>query len=86
VEINDGEKNHLHGGHGYHRKLWQASVVENGVEFSYLSPDGDEKYPGAVEVKVTYKMIKDGDGVSLDLQMDAKLAEGETKSTPINLT
>jgi aldose 1-epimerase len=51
--------NHLHGGNkGFDKVLWDASVTENdevaSVQFSYLSPDGEEGYPGNVNVKVTY--------------------------------
>jgi aldose 1-epimerase len=51
--------NHLHGGNkGFDKVLWDASVIENddevSVQFSYISPDGEEGYPGNVNVKVTY--------------------------------
>ena len=50
---------HLHGGvSGFDRKLWSARSVQNpganGVEFSYVSPDGEEGYPGTLSVKITY--------------------------------
>jgi len=61
---NDGfgkpEKNHLHGGiDGFHRKVWDGSTFTNeegeqGVIFSYTSRDGEEGYPGNLQVKVTY--------------------------------
>ncbi|PLS01126.1 aldose epimerase family protein [Neobacillus cucumis] len=51
--------NHLHGGNsGFDKVIWDASVIENdqevSVQFSYLSPNGEEGYPGNLNVKVTY--------------------------------
>ncbi len=47
---------HLHGGlQGFHKKLWQGRVTrDGGVEFTYLSKDGEEGYPGNLTTKVTY--------------------------------
>lgn len=50
---------HLHGGNsGFDKKLWSGRIVDKpgarGVEFSYLSPDGEENYPGNLAVGVTY--------------------------------
>ena len=42
---NDG-KNHLHGGlRGFDKYVWDAEVLEDGVKFSRVSPDGEEGYP-----------------------------------------
>lgn len=47
--------NHLHGGNiGFNQKLFDYEIVENGVRFSYLSPDMEEGYPGNLNVTVTY--------------------------------
>lgn len=57
--INNGP-NHLHGGkEGFDRKLWSASVQENKVVFSRLSPDGEEGYPGNLLIKVAYSLDDD---------------------------
>ncbi len=50
---------HLHGGvSGFDKKLWQGHPVKKdaaaGVEFHYLSPDGEEGYPGKLSAKITY--------------------------------
>jgi len=56
------EKNHLHGGiDGFHRKIWDSALGTNEknepfVEYSRLSPDGEEGYPGNLEVKVRYTL------------------------------
>ncbi|MEM9886020.1 MAG: aldose epimerase family protein [Bacteroidota bacterium] len=52
---------HLHGGEvGFDKKIWTAEIVEEkdriGVQMDYLSPDGEEGYPGNLKVKVTYTL------------------------------
>jgi len=57
LALNNGE-NHLHGGkHGFNKYVWNAKEVENGIEFSITSPDGDEGYPGKLDVTVTVTFI-----------------------------
>lgn len=56
---NNEKSNHLHGGkEGFDKKLWSAKTWEIGntsyLEFSYLSEDGEEGYPGNLSVKVLY--------------------------------
>ena len=57
---NDG-KNNLHSGPDvYQKRMWR--VVENGddhVTFLLHSPDGDQGYPGAVHIEVTYTLTED---------------------------
>ena len=54
--LNNGE-NHLHGGkEGFDKKLWNASVQEDKLVFSRLSPDGEEGYPGNLMVSVAYSL------------------------------
>jgi aldose 1-epimerase len=46
---------HLHGGKtGFNKVLWSGRITDEGVEFSYVSPHGEEGYPGNLEVRVTY--------------------------------
>lgn len=54
---NNGE-NSLHGGpSGYHDKVWDATVIDrNKILFTYLSPDGDQNYPGNLEISMTYEL------------------------------
>lgn len=52
-------KNHLHGGvKGLHERVWAAKEIKTedavGVQFSYLSEDGEEGYPGNVQLTTTY--------------------------------
>lgn len=51
--------NALHGGNiGFDKKVWQVDVnsdnEESSVVYRYISHDGEEGYPGNVEIKVTY--------------------------------
>lgn len=63
LATNDGE-NHLHGGEsGFDKKLWDAEVNEdeNSITLNYLSPDGEEGYPGNLDVEVTYTLTDDNE-------------------------
>jgi len=67
---NDGE-NHLHGGlRGFDKIVWAADGAETptgaAVVFRHRSPDGDEGYPGALSLEVTYTLTEAG-----ELVMDA---------------
>ena len=54
--INNGP-NMLHGGkEGFDQRHWEAAGVPDGVEFSLLSPDGDQGFPGALRVRVRYTL------------------------------
>jgi aldose 1-epimerase len=51
----------LHGGpKGFDQQLWAISAIEDGgepgVTLSYVSADGEEGYPGRLEVSVTYRL------------------------------
>lgn len=77
-------KNHLHGGFsGFSTRMWQGEIINDdnspGVNFSLLSPDGDEGYPGKLRVSVTYS-ITDDDGLSVEYEA------ASDKDTIINLT
>ncbi|MBO5785953.1 MAG: galactose mutarotase [Clostridia bacterium] len=80
LPLNEKGKNHLHGGvEGFNLKRW--SIEEKGEDFvtlSYLSPDGEEGYPGNLSVFVTYKLIGDSLVVSYKANTD--------KPTWVNLT
>ena len=54
LRCNDGA-HHLHGGvRGFDRRLWRGAQQGNRVELSYRAADGEEGYPGTLEVHVRY--------------------------------
>lgn len=81
LATNNGD-NHLHGGEeGFDKKLWEAEVneEENSITLSYLSPDGEEGYPGNLDVEVTYTLTEDN-----ELRIDYNATTD--KATVVNLT
>ena len=57
---------HLHGGLiGFDHRLWQgkdrSTPDHDAVEMRYLSPDGEEGYPGNLEVRVTFRLTQQND-------------------------
>ena len=62
LATNDGS-NHLHGGiKGFDKVLWSGKpTASNGVEFTYVSKDGEEGYPGTLTTKVTYTLTDDNE-------------------------
>lgn len=78
--LNNG-KNSLHGGkNGFQSAVWDAKQPStNTVVFTYLSKDGEEGYPGNLNVKVTYSLTKDN-----ELKMEYEATTD--KKTVVNLT
>lgn len=75
---------HLHGGPaGFHTKLWSAEPFNRadgaGVVLKYTSPDGEEGYPGTVEVQVTYTLTSNNE-IAIDYFATTD------RTTHINLT
>ena len=60
LAVNNGP-NHLHGGptRGLDKVIWEALPLDNGVRFHYLSPAGEENFPGNLDVTVTYTLDDD---------------------------
>ncbi|MDJ0462941.1 aldose epimerase family protein [Streptomyces sp. H27-C3] len=53
--------NALHGGdQGFDKRVWDARAVPAGVCLSRVSPDGEEGFPGRLEVSATYSLAADG--------------------------
>jgi aldose 1-epimerase len=79
LDVN-AQPNTLHGGrHGFDKVVWQAEVLEGeALILRYLSPDGDEGFPGNLAVEVTYHLG------SNDLRID--YAATTDKPTVVNLT
>jgi aldose 1-epimerase len=83
LTINNG-KNQLHGGpEGFYRKVWKAEEVEAkdgpSLKLTYVSPDGEEGYPGTLTASVVYTLTDDG---ALRMEYTATT----DKPTVVNLT
>jgi aldose 1-epimerase len=82
LATNNGD-NHLHGGsRGFDKVKWSMGAVnetENSVTLTYVSPNGEEGYPGEVSLSVTYTLTDDN-----SLRIDY---EGTTSApTHLNMT
>ncbi len=55
--------NNLHSGMDfYHKRIWTVDKKEDGkIEFVLQSPDGDQGYPGALAMHVTYELTEDNE-------------------------
>ena len=59
VPVNDGP-NSLHGGTaGFDKRLWTATPLDDALELRYVSPDGDQGYPGTLTATVRYSVSSD---------------------------
>lgn len=80
LDINNGE-NALHGGlNGFDKKRW--TIVDQSTQqvvFMLNSPDGDQGYPGNLDVKVTYTLSNDN-------ALSIEYAASVDKTCPVNLT
>ncbi len=74
--------------HGFHKVLWDAAVLpeENAVRFSYISPDGENGFPGNLKISVTYRLRSDnGLEISYDGSSDKKTVINVTNHSYFNL-
>ena len=83
LTANNGS-NQIHGGvRGFDKVVWHAQPVTRGEDVSlrltYTSPDGEEGYPGTLQVTVTYTLTEENE---LRLDYDAT----SDKPTPVNLS
>ena len=85
LALNDDPRpNSLHGGNvGFNKRIWNAQIISDGeepeLELSYLSPDGEENFPGNLSIKCIYKLTKDA-GLSI------RYVATTDKTTIINIT
>lgn len=80
LAANDGD-NHLHGGEvGFNELLWEAEILnDRSLKLTHLSEDGEEGYPGNLQVSVIYILT---DQNELKIEYEATT----DKATPVNLT
>jgi aldose 1-epimerase len=81
---NKNFSHHLHGGKkGLDKAVWQAEVASQkdqaSVSFFYISPDGDQGYPGNLAIKTIYTLTAANElKVSFQAETD--------QATPVDLT
>ena len=80
----NNDANHLHGGIvGFDKVVWKSESYSNknaaGVKLTYLSKDGEEGYPGNLDVLVVYELTNDNELV-------VKYQATTDKPTVVNLT
>jgi len=81
VLVQNNGQNALHGGpKGFDMVWWNVDKVSpNRIDFSYVSPDGEEGYPGELTVKISYE-LSDND------ELIIKYEAVTDKETIVNLT
>ena len=91
LALNDNGKNHLHGGNvGFNQKLWDAVPFETsdscGLILTLTSPDGEENYPGKLDVKVTYTLTDKNElKIHYEAESDADTIVNLTNHSYFNL-
>jgi aldose 1-epimerase len=76
LTANEG-RNTLHGGHGFNTKLWDAEMTGSGVRLHYISLDGEDGFPGNLEVTVD---------VTLKDELKLEFTAVSDKDTVVSLT
>jgi aldose 1-epimerase len=79
LSVNDGA-NHLHGGEqGFDKVVWDAAIEGDALVLRYRSPDGEQGYPGNLDVQATYTLGDDG-------ALQVAFRATTDRATPVNLT
>lgn len=73
-----------HGGNeGFNKKIWRVKLVESNIEsklhFFYISQDGEENYPGTMNVEVIFS-LNDNNELKIEYKAEAD------KDTLVNMT
>jgi aldose 1-epimerase len=92
VSTNEG-KNSLHGGfQGFNKKLWTAMGYKStntgsSLTLKYISKDGEEGFPGKLEVTLVYKLTNDNElSINYSATTDKTTIFNPTSHSYFNLT
>ncbi|MCU4676505.1 galactose mutarotase [Catenovulum sp. 2E275] len=82
--VQNNGTNHLHGGlEGFDKKVWRAETFKTessvGIHLDLLSEDGDQGYPGNLQVRTTYELHNDN-------QLTCEYSATTDKTTILNMT
>ncbi|OUC51162.1 galactose-1-epimerase [Eggerthia catenaformis] len=85
LAINNGP-NTLHGGiHGFSYRLFNYEIEDDSVIFTYLSPDGEENFPGNLLMRTTYRLNKETLEISYQASGDQDTLINITNHSYFNL-
>ncbi|KAF2100076.1 galactose mutarotase-like protein [Rhizodiscina lignyota] len=91
--VQNNGPNSLHGGElGFGKREFDGPtpLLRNGKEsvlFKYLSPDGDQGYPGALELRVWYTASMEGEKTVLEMEYEAELVgDDNVNETVVGIT
>ena len=57
--------NTLHGGSGFHKKIWDYSIANNSLVLKYHSPHLEDGFPGNLDIEITYT-LSDSNALTID--------------------
>ena len=86
LPVNNGP-NHLHGGpEGFQNQVWESRKRKGGVEFKYVSADGEMGYPGRMVVVARYEWSEANElRLTFSARTDAKTVVNLTNHAYFNL-
>lgn len=87
LDVNDNENNlHSHKELGFHKRVWESRVTEQGVEFTIEDGDGALGFPGNKKLQLTYSLDEEN-GLILTYhgESDRKTILNPTNHTYFNL-
>jgi aldose 1-epimerase len=85
--LNNRGINTLHGGtEGFDRRNWTAALIPDGVEFTLVSPDGDQGFPGTLTAHVSYTLRRNIVQIEYSATTDQPTVVNLTNHTYFNLS
>lgn len=86
VPANEGV-HHLHGGKGLNRRVWTVEQrTSDRVTLHCVSPDGENGYPGTLDVRATFELADHGVTITYEATSDQDTVCDLTNHTYFNLS